>query len=267
MKLGALRNWALFAAFLLPAWAVKAAPMQSRMLWVGIILFFAFFGAMKTAIKAIGPPQVEPAPAPTNPMLGQRRVQQAWICGLTFLLAELSAIAFTYAEPGVGTIGSYGVLVSSLGTNLFPVIAKYATAMQPPLSPASLFRVQSIVSIFLLAAVPFFVAFMRVFLAMSDSDWRQHFESNHQRRPSDFFVVVGIPFCLLIAGTALFGGFEFSELSKFDQMTAPRCLLMATCYARGDDLLMFAAAFIKAFVAFGAPLGVIVLVAANRLLP
>jgi hypothetical protein len=60
---------------------------------------------------------------------------------------------------------------------------------------------------------------------MSDSELREVFESSGQKRPSDLFVVVGAPFALLMAGTALFGGFEFNEPSKFDHMTSKKCLM------------------------------------------
>jgi hypothetical protein len=158
MRRGTLIGWGIFALFLLPAWAVKSAAMQSRMMWLGVVLFFAFLGAMITLITAIGPPSSKHEP---GPVVKRQRSRQALVWGLSFLVAELSAIAFTHAEPGVGPVGSYGLLVSSVGANLFPVVAKYATAMQPPLSPTSLFRVQSIVSIFMLAGIPCLIARVR----------------------------------------------------------------------------------------------------------
>jgi hypothetical protein len=108
---------------------------------------------------------------------------------------------------------------------------------------------------------------LRFYLAMSDSELREVFESSGQKRPSDLFVVVGAPFALLMAGTALFGGFEFNEPSKFDHMTSKKCLMAAICYARGDDLLIFAAASLKLIVVFGMPLGTIAVVGANMTLP
>jgi hypothetical protein len=262
MKFAPLAGWTALALFLLPAWAVKSAPMQSRWLWVGVILFFAFLGAMSTVIKAIGPPQIEPPSAPTNPML----VQQAWVCGLSFLFAELSAIGFTYAEPGAGLLGSHGLLVSSLGANLFPVVAKYATAMQPPLSPPSLFRVQSIISIFLLAAIPCFMVSLWMTLTISDADWRKQFGSTRQKRPSDLFVMLVVPFCILAMATGLFGWFEFNEPTDADRMTTKKCIMQAICYARGDDLLIFVAGGMKVLTVFGFPLVAIAIVIANRVL-
>lgn len=259
MKLRAQSGWTTLALFLFPAWAVKSAPMQSRMLWVGVVLFFAFLGVMATVIKTIGPTQTKIEPDPTSPLLRRRRLEQAWICGVTLVLAEFSAIAFTYAEPKVGPIGSYGTLVSSLGANLFPVVAKYATALQPPLPSTQLFRVQSIVSIFMLAVIPCFIAFIRSFLAMSDSDWRLHFESTNGKRPSDFLAIGMILFAIVTTAVFFFGWFEFEEPIK-------KCIIQATCYARGDDLLIFAAAGMKAVAVFGFPLGAIGMVMANRTL-
>jgi len=240
--------------------------MQSRMLWVGTVLFFAFLGIMVALVKSVGPVRTKAEPDPISPLLAKRRLQAAWICGLSFLIAELSAIAFTYAEPGVGLFGAYGVLASSLGANLFPVVAKYATALQPPLSPTALFRVQSIVSIFMLAAIPCIIASVRSALVMSDTDWRRHFESTSQRRPSDIVVMLAVPFAIFAMTTGFFGWFEFGAPAEFERMTAKKCIMQAICYTRGDDLLIFVAGGMKTFVVFGFPLGAIVLVIANGVL-
>jgi hypothetical protein len=264
--LRSLGGWAALVLFLLPAWAVNSASMQSRMVWTGTVLFFAFLGIMTAMIQAAGPPQARTDPDPTSPLLIQRRLELRWICWLSFLLAELSAIAFTYAQPAVGFFGSYGVLVSSLGANLFPVVAKYATALQPPLSPTALFRVQSIVSIFMLAALPCVVAGARAALVMSDADWRRHFASSKQKRPSNLLVIGMVPFAILVMLMGFFGWLGFDEPTNFDRTSEKGCMYQAFCYARGDDLLIFAAGGITIVAVFGFPLGAILAVIANGVL-
>ena len=235
------------------------------MLWVGTVLFLAVVGIITAMNQAVVPPQTRTEPDAPSPLLSQRRFELHWICWLCFLLAELSAIAFTYAQPGVGFFGSYGVQVSSLGASLFPVVAKYAAALQPPLSPTELFRVQSIVSVFMLAALPCVVAGARASLVMSDSDWRRHFEWSRQKRPSNLLVIGTVSFAILVMVMGFFGWLGSPEPANFDQMNKG-CMYQASCYARGDDLLIFAAGGVKIVAVFGGPLGAILMVIANRVL-
>jgi hypothetical protein len=137
MKRGTLVGIAVLGFFsLLPAWAVNSASQQSRMTWVGAVLCFAFFGGIAgLAAKA--------SSHPVTPEFGPyvRRYQPYFgaFNGLIFLLAWLFSIAITYAEPGVGFAGWLGIFLSKIGAILFPVVAKYATAIEPPLAPDALF--------------------------------------------------------------------------------------------------------------------------------
>ncbi|NGO54949.1 hypothetical protein [Allomesorhizobium camelthorni] len=257
MKRGTLIGLAVFAFSLLPAWAVKSASQESRLVWVGAILFFAFGGAMVSLASQAQRPK-------SGPYISRYRPPFHAVLGLSFLAAELLAIAFTYAEPGVGIVGGLGLYLAKLGAILFPVVAKYATAIEPPLSPGALFRAQAIVSVIMLAGVPSFIAYSAFLFGMPDTERRDLYASNPRKRPSDTFVILGVPFVLLIAATVFFGWFEFDD----EPVTkAKECIMKAVCYARGDDLLVIAAAFIKTFAAFGAPIGALVVLDTNRVLP
>jgi hypothetical protein len=261
MKRGTLIGIGVLAFSLLPAWAVNSASQQSRMTWVGAVLFFAFGGAMASLASRAAPPSATQEP---GPYVSRYRLPFQAVLGLSFLIAELFAIAVTYAEPGIGIGGGLGLYVSKLGATLFPVVAKYATAIEPPLSPDALFRAQAIVSIFMLAGIPSFIAFAAYFLGVPDSERRNLHAANPTKSPSGTLVIFGGAFVLFIGASAFFGWGEFDD----EPVTkAWGYILEAKCYARGDDLLIFAAALSKAAAVFGSPLAALVVADANRILP
>ncbi|MDW6020719.1 hypothetical protein SAZ10_02975 [Mesorhizobium sp. BAC0120] len=251
-----LIGYLVLAFCLLPAWAVKSATTQSRISWTGAILFFAFIVIVGSLVRNATSPESLPGP-------DFRRYQPFFMLavGLSFLAAELLAIAFTYAESGVGLAGRAGVVISQIGSTHIPVVSKYATAMEPPLSPTSLFRVQSIVTVFMIAGLLTSIAYILLYWKMSVSERLQLYQWGRQKRPSNALVFGSFTFALLMALAAIFGGSEFGE------PTPKFCLVQAVCYARGDDLLVFAAALAKVVAVFGFPLGAFALYDANRVLP
>lgn len=106
MKRGALIGIAVLVLSLLPAWAVKSATQESRLVWVGTILFIAFIAMVGSLAAKVSPASIISEPGPYarryRPYLGV-------FMGLIFSLTSLCAIAITYAEPGVGFTGGLGV--------------------------------------------------------------------------------------------------------------------------------------------------------------
>jgi hypothetical protein len=186
MKRGTLIGIVFFSSLLLPAWAVESASQQSRMTWVGAILFLGFISTIATlALNASGKNRDT-----QGPYMRRYRFPFLATVSFSFLTAELLAIAITHTEPGVGVVGGLGVLLSKVGATLFPVVGKYATAIEPPLSPDALFRVQAIVSAFMLAGIPSFVACAAYFLGMPESERRNLYAANHRKRPSEIVVIL-----------------------------------------------------------------------------
>lgn len=147
-----------------------------------------------------------------------------------------------------------------IGATLFPVVAKYATAIEPPLSPDALFRAQAIVSVFLLASIPGLAACAAYVLAMPVSErWNLHV-SNPKLWPNKF-VALTTAVLLLISASTFFGWFEFDQ-----PLANQKCLLHAACYTRGDDLGIIAAALVRVGIIIVAPIGALLLFDANQLL-
>jgi hypothetical protein len=257
MKRGTLIGIAFFAFLLLPAWAAKSASQQSRIVWVGFILFFAFIGGIANLAYRASPAAVTWQP---GPYARRYRFVFLAVVGFSFLTAELLAIAITYSEPGIGIVGRSRDFISGIGATLFPVIGKLATAIEPPLPPDVLFRVQAIMSTFMLASIPSLIAAAAYFLGMPDTERRDLHAASPRKRPSDAMVLLCAAFALAMSPAAIFGWLDFSS------HPTDKCLMRASCYARGDDLLIFVAASMKV-LAFALPLGALMLADANRILP
>jgi hypothetical protein len=258
MKRSTLIGWVVLLFALLPIWAVKSASQQSRFGWTGVLLFLAFVSVVKRVARTQSPePQVTFGPYVHRnlPYLGA-------IVRVSFLIAGLFATAITYADPGIGAVGELGLALSQITAILFPAVAKYATAMNPPLSTEALFKVQSIVSVFILAGIPSFFAYAIYLFRMPKTERLKTYESRQVKRHSVGFLLFGTVFAIYVALASYAGFFEFGRSE-----TKWWCILQASCYARGDDLTIFAAALLKVCGLFGFLLGAFVLVDASRLLP
>jgi hypothetical protein len=250
MRAAGFVAYAAFGFALMPAWAVKSAPTEERIGWAVCWLILSFASLMATVIVR--------SSGSTLPKPGQfelrYRFYLAGAVGITFLVATLVAVAVTYAQPGVGLVGDLELLISNLGSLVFPVVAKYATAMQPPLPVETLFKVQAIVSIFLLAGAATACAWVAYFFTMPEIKRKQMHLRSRQRKPSAALIFAGVPFGLLMASMAFFGWSEFASITR------KGCLIHAVCYAHGSDLMIMIAAGGKALVVFGFPLGCLGLV-------
>lgn len=236
MKRQAFIGLAVLAAALLPAWAVNSASQHSRNIWVGSVLFLAFLSASAGSAAISSPSRTEWS---SGPYEGRYVPYVNALAGISFLAAELVAIGLTYAEPDKGILGPTGRVLSEIGATLFPVIARYETSMDPPLSPLFLFRTQSIVSVFLLAGLVTFFAYAAYWIRMPRQERRNVLRRGSHRPLSGGVAVL----CCLGAGAWLaaiffgFGEFKLTE-SKF-------CLIQAPCYLFGGDLVVFTAALAK----------------------
>lgn len=258
MKMGSIIGWSTFVLAMLPAWAVKSATEQGRIGWLISVLMLGF-GCLIVGLTA-----KTLAPQPPSP-LNMRTARHGPMLATTFAMcttvAILLSIAFTYAEPGKGVLGNLASLVSHFGSWLFPVVARYATDLQPPLSPERLFQVQSIVSIVLLASLPTIGTYVICWLRMSPAERRSLLENGVRERPSDLVVFAVVPFCLFVGASGYFGWSEFEPIADISRKS---CIIKATCYAHGDDLLILAAAGTKLVAIVLFPLGALATVLANR---
>lgn len=258
MKMGSIVGWSTFALAMLPAWAVNSAMENSRLGWMVSVLLLGFASLIAGfTVKTIA----RQPPSPTNVHTARYRPMLATTFGVCTTAAILLSTAFTYAEPGEGTLGNLASLVSDVGSWLFPVVARYATDLQPPLSPVRLLQVQSIVSIVLLASLPCLVAYAVCFFFMSPAERRSLFENGGRERPSDLVVFAAVPFGLYVGASSYFGWSEFEPIAEIGRKG---CIINATCYAHGDDLLILAAAGTKLVAIIVFPLGALVTVMANR---
>lgn len=251
MKRQVFIGFVVLAAALFPAWAVNRASQQSRNIWVVSVLFLAVLGAITGCVAIASPSRQAWNPGPYERRFGP---YFRAIAGISFLMAELFAIAVTYAEPGTGIVGNSGLWLANVGESAFPVVVKYATAMEPQLPPVSLFKVQTIVTAFLCAGLVAIVAWAAYFFGMPKKERVYSFEYSGRKRPS--FLVAG--FCALFAAmTFCIGLFGFLE---FNRSTSTHCFIDARCYAFGDDLVVFTAALMKTFYVFVFPLGAVAMI-------
>lgn len=257
MKRATWIGWIVLLVALLPAWAVKSASLQSRIDWSGMLVLLAFLCAMIWVAQTR-----RSTPRRTSGVYEDHNLPYVGaIAAVSFLIAGLFAIAITYATPGVGLTGELGLALSQKAAVFLPVVARYATAMDPPLSAEALFRVQSIVSAFMLAGVPSIVAYAIYLVRMPKADRLKLYEARQVERHSQAFLWFAAAFAIYVA-LANYAGF-----SEFDRHEAKWCILQASCYARGDDLTIFLAALLKVLGFFGFPLGAFLLVDSSRLLP
>jgi hypothetical protein len=143
----ALVYLALIFLAVLPAWTVQSAPMSGRILWT----FFAVFalGFMGPALQLAA--HTARPKSPASPFARQHWQKFAAAFGIPLLMAELMAIAAMRA-----TLGQNGAEVfeglAKLDANLFPLVSKFATEMDPPLAPGLLIQAQAVFTAFLLAS-------------------------------------------------------------------------------------------------------------------
>lgn len=247
----------VFAACLLPAWAMKSVTQQSRVWWIVAVFFFTLAATTFTLIQQTSGRSSQRTPVPHvlhKPYVGL-------LVGLAFLFAELNAIMFSHAEPGVGFFGKFGLILSQIGSLLFPVVGRYASELGSTISLQALFRTQAIVSIFLLAGVLSTAAIAISLFRMADADRRLLYQQNPRKPPSNTSIAFIIPFAIFVALSGYFGWGEFGEpTEKF-------CLIEAACFASRDDLTILTASLLKCMGIFGFLLGAFILVDSKRLLP
>ncbi|WP_208866593.1 hypothetical protein [Mesorhizobium sanjuanii] len=245
----------LFLA-LLPGWAVHSASRQSRAGWFGVVIFFAFL-----ALFAVVSTRAQPVSNYKPGLFAQRYggYLSTFIVAI-LLFAEALAIALTYAEPNQGVIGHVGSMLSAAGSNLFPVVAKYATSVQPPLSGQYTFRAQSIITCFLFAGLISSLVTLAYYVAMPRNEITERLNSGKRERPNSIFTFASVSFGILMSLSAYFGFDEF-------QTTTDHCWLNAACYTAGDDLTLFWGAAGKVMMMFVFPLGGLAILATRRALP
>ncbi|RVC42926.1 MAG: hypothetical protein EOS54_29055 [Mesorhizobium sp.] len=228
------------------------------MAWTGMLVLLAFVSVTITVARTRHPdPQ-----AVVGPYVRRNFPYVSAIAGVSLLIAGIFAMAITYATPGIGLVGELGLTFSQRTAIWVPVVAKYATAMTPPLSAEALFKVQSIVSGFMLAGMTSFVAYAIYFVRMPKVERIKIYQSSQVRGHSTAFLLFGSAFGFYVALASYAGFFEFDRPSA-----KWWCILQASCYARSDDLTIFAAALLKIFGSFGFALAAFLFIDSSRLLP
>ncbi|MER9349285.1 hypothetical protein [Mesorhizobium sp. M7A.F.Ca.US.010.02.1.1] len=256
MKNSVLAGYILFFLALLPGWAVHTAATQSRVGWFGAVIFFGFIGLF-AVLSTRAYPGTDRKPGPFARRYG------GYLCVFifaTFLSGESLAIALTYGEPDQGFIGEIGSILSALGSYLFPVVAKYANSIQPPLSDKSIFRAQSIITCFLFAGFISSISIFIYYVAMPKNEITERLNAGGRKRPNTLTAFAGVIFGILTSLSAYFGIDEF-------QTKTEHCWLNAACYTAGDDLTLFWAAVGKIVMMFFFPLGGLAMLVARRTLP
>lgn len=232
-----------------------AAP-QSRVGWFGAVVFFAFI-VLFAVLSTRAHPGSDRKPGPFAQRYGG---YLSVFIFATLFFGELLAIALTYGEPGQGFIGQIGSILSALGSYLFPVVAKYANSIQPPLSDRSIFRAQSIITCFIFAGLISSILIFIYYVAMPKNEMIERLNAGGRKRPNALTAVACILFAILTSLSAYFGIDEF-------QTKTEHCWLNAACYTAGDDLTLFWAAVGKIVMMFFFPLGGLAMLVARRTLP
>lgn len=206
-----------------------------RVAWLSTLLILSF-GSVMAYVKT----QDEPKLIYRGTYLRHRPLTMGIILG-ALLIAEILAIAATYATPERPLLWQASLLLSSFGEIVFPLIGKYATRVTPPLQPEVLYKVQAVTTLFMLAGAVITIAILPHIILMSDSD--QRFLEKVQSRVrggSNWLTrnpLILVPFAVLIGFDLFFGWFEFDPDPAY--LTHKKCLLKAACYAH-DDLHLIA---------------------------
>jgi len=250
-------GWIAFGFLLLPAFAVKAAPMEHRFTWAFVVcgIFLLFVIAMLVDPRGLGA-------KPGRPYTQRYRRIWGLTLGGTFTIAELLAVAFTYARPDDGALGEVAEAAVVIGSAVFPAIEKYAIFVEPPLPPELLLRAQSITAVFFLASVCGLIASL-VYFSQMPFDERMEAQKNSRQPKSEFVVVLCCAAALCAMAIVFFGWTDYSPDPARTRRRFMGCLMKPHCFARNSDIIVLLSASFKAMVLFGFSVGALIMVCAR----
>ncbi|MFZ5672042.1 MAG: hypothetical protein ACOZAM_03660 [Pseudomonadota bacterium] len=250
---------AFLAAF--PVFAVNSTSSGMRMLWIGALLMLAFIGFVGH-LQVKGDPEIQKYAElqRRGPYLKRYRPAVFAIVLGVLVVAELLAVAATYATPQNPLFLHVTKQIAAGGNEIFPLVGKYATQMTPPLAAEVLYKVQTVTTLFLTAGAIAFLAYAPYILCMPREEARAMQRLQERMRTSKFasspivMLYILVPFGILVGFALFLGWFEFAPEPAY--LTRKKCLMKAACYA-ADDLHLIAIGFIR-MIAYGSWLGVII---------
>lgn len=181
------------------------------------------------------------------------------IAGAVFVAAPVLALIFsvaaTHAVPEDPALWQMTIFMANLGDTIFPVVGKFVTQISPPLAPVTLYKAQSIVTLFLLAGLAMSIAMVPMMLSMPREERRAIREAGERygrkiRSPAMRWLCMALA---AVFGLAVFMGWIGFPLEPI-HMSGKRCLVIAACYVQ-NDLLLLVAAFFITFMSFGIWMG------------
>jgi hypothetical protein len=173
------------------------------------------------------------------------------------LVAEILAVVATYATPDNELLWQFSTLISYLGEMVFPLIAKYATYIQPPLPPEVLYKTQAVMTLFLLGGAVWAILFIPYLISLSREDFR--LLDKIQARRNSWLArnpLLIVPFGILLGLACFLGWYDFDADPAY--LSHSRCYFKAACYAH-DDLLLIANGYFRIFGSYGFWLGSLIM--------
>jgi hypothetical protein len=247
LKKTALCLIAAYLAVMISIWSVKSATSDGRWYSTMFMMLIGFAIVIAVVIAQVGPKDAQVGPTETKDV-NQTRGLHHLVGAITgvFIASIFLASALTHASPGVGAVGSLGSLLAGIGSMIFPVVGKYATMMQ--LDEGSLFKVQAVMTIFMLGSIlnGSFIAAV-YFLLPSPARRQRRSEFGGPPLPPIASALVILFFIFLVCD-AYFGWSEFDESARGMSLDAKFCATEAFCYLKGSDLMLFAVAALKSLL-------------------
>lgn len=255
--------WAATAFLaIFPPLAVNTTSWGARIAWTCVLIMGGFLGFFVNVCEQSNPELHKYAELQRNgPYLRRYRpVVFALILG-ALLLAELLAVAVTYATPDKPLLSRTTIAIAQWGTSVFPLIGKYPTQMTSPLEAQTLFKTQAVMTLFLLAGALNFITLAPYILCMPHEETVVMHRMQNDLNSSKFLssspsvIVALMPFSILM-GLAFFLGWLDFRADSYRSLSF-ECLATAACYAQ-DDLMLIASGFLRIFASYGFWIGALV---------
>lgn len=246
-----------------PLFTVNTTSSGMRVVWISFLIMLAVIGVL-AHLRTIDDPQLRADAERQYKSSYLRRYGRPLISfalGI-LLITEILAVAATYATPDRPLVWQVTQLIAGFGDALFPLIGKYATQMAPPLPPHVLYKVQTVMTLFLLAGAIIFIPSVLYYICIPHEDALIMQRMADKMRPSRLssspaaILFILVPFSILCGIAFFLGTFEFDPDPEY--LTRKKCFMKATCYAF-DDLFLIATGFMRVAASYGAWLAGIML--------
>ncbi len=244
-----------------PPFAVNSTSWGMRAIWIGFLLTAAFLCFMAHLREQEDPELHKYAELQRNgPYVRRYRPLAFGVILITLLVVEIPAVAATYATPDRPILWHGTELIAQWGEAIFPLIPKYATQITPPLEPQALYKVQAVMTLFLLAGALIFTIYASYIFCMPHDETQIQQRVEQAMTPSRLassptaMLLILVPFGVFCGFAMFLGWFEFDPQPHY--LTHKKCFMQAGCYV-ADDLLLIATGFARICGAYGFWLGAI----------